>query len=131
MKIDDSVEFKLNLPRSEIDEIFTLAKVGIHTMKHEHFGISIVEMMAAGLVTIAHASAGPLEDIIGGSRYDIVGYLARDEGEYAKFVVQAMRDYSYANHVEMVSAAKKWVNDAFGIATFEREFALLIQRALE
>lgn len=99
-------------------------------MKHEHFGISIVEMMAAGLVTIAHASAGPLEDIIGGSRYDIVGYLARDEGEYAKFVVQAMRDYSSTNHVEMVSAAKRWVNDAFGIATFEREFALLIQRAL-
>jgi alpha-1,2-mannosyltransferase len=29
-------------------------------MKQEHFGISVVEMMAAGLVTIAHASAGPL-----------------------------------------------------------------------
>jgi len=34
-------------------------------MKFEHFGISIVEMMAAGIITIAHNSAGPKQDIIG------------------------------------------------------------------
>ena len=28
--------------------------IGIHTMWNEHFGIGIVEMMAAGLLTIAH-----------------------------------------------------------------------------
>jgi hypothetical protein len=28
--------------------------LGIHTMWNEHFGIGIVEMMAAGLLTIAH-----------------------------------------------------------------------------
>lgn len=41
------------------------AKVGLHTMRDEHFGISIVEMMAAGILTIAHKSGGPLKDIIG------------------------------------------------------------------
>jgi hypothetical protein len=30
--------------------------LGIHTMWNEHFGIGIVEMMAAGLLTIAHRS---------------------------------------------------------------------------
>jgi hypothetical protein len=28
-------------------------------MKHEHFGIAIVELMSAGIITIAHNSAGP------------------------------------------------------------------------
>lgn len=60
LKMQDSVDFKLNVSRDELNQIFKLSKVGIHTMKQEHFGISIVEMMSAGLITIAHASAGPL-----------------------------------------------------------------------
>jgi alpha-1,2-mannosyltransferase len=43
-------------------------KVAIHTMKHEHFGISVVELMSSGIITIAHNSAGPKEDIIGASK---------------------------------------------------------------
>ncbi len=33
--------------------------IGIHTMEAEHFGISVVEMLAAGLIVVAHDSAGP------------------------------------------------------------------------
>ena len=51
-------------------------------MKEEHFGISVVEMMAAGLVTIAHNSAGPMLDIIGKSE-QVVGYLCNSEADYA------------------------------------------------
>jgi len=39
-------------------------------MWNEHFGISIVEMMAAGLVVVAHKSGGPLMDIISTSNED-------------------------------------------------------------
>jgi len=56
--------------------IFENAKVAVHTMKFEHFGIAVCELMAAGIITIAHNSgikfifvfkylAGPKEDIIG------------------------------------------------------------------
>ena len=38
--------------------------IGLHTMWCEHFGISVVEMMAAGLVMIAHDSGGPRMDIV-------------------------------------------------------------------
>jgi alpha-1,2-mannosyltransferase len=120
LKIAHRVQFHLNLPRSEINSLFSLAKVGIHTMKQEHFGISIVEMMAAGLVTIAHASAGPLLDIIGGSKSAVVGYLAKTEADYAKYVVEAMRDYYDIKHTVMVKSAKRWVTDAFGVSTFEK-----------
>jgi hypothetical protein len=33
-------------------------------MWNEHFGISVVEMMAAGLVVVAHNSGGPSMDIV-------------------------------------------------------------------
>jgi alpha-1,2-mannosyltransferase len=33
-------------------------------MWNEHFGIGVVEMLAAGLVTVAHDSAGPKMDIV-------------------------------------------------------------------
>jgi alpha-1,2-mannosyltransferase len=38
-------------------------------MEAEHFGISIVEMLAAGLIVVAHNSAGPRFDIIKEERY--------------------------------------------------------------
>jgi len=60
--------------------------VGIHTMWNEHFGIGIVEMMAAGLLTIAHRSGGPLRDIViedSGSRN---GFLASSAQEYAAHI---------------------------------------------
>jgi len=65
--LNEYVEFFSNLPSSEIKKKFEIAKVGIHTMKDEHFGISVIEMMSAGLITIAHNSAGPKKDIIGSS----------------------------------------------------------------
>jgi alpha-1,2-mannosyltransferase len=48
--------------------LFSRSKVAVHTMKEEHFGISIVEMMSAGLIVIAHDSAGPKMDIIGAAK---------------------------------------------------------------
>ena len=37
---------------------------GLHTMRNEHFGIGVVELMAAGVVPIAHDSGGPRADIV-------------------------------------------------------------------
>lgn len=33
-------------------------------MQDEHFGINVVEFMAAGLIPVVHASAGPMMDIV-------------------------------------------------------------------
>lgn len=73
------VELCPNLPLNEVKKKFDTAKIGLHTMRDEHFGISITEMMAAGLLTVAHKSAGPLNDIIGPSE-NIVGILADGMG---------------------------------------------------
>ena len=74
MNLKESVQFVVDEPRPVLLDYFARARVGLHTMKEEHFGIVIVEMMSAGLVTIAHASGGPLHDIIGKSE-EPIGYL--------------------------------------------------------
>jgi alpha-1,2-mannosyltransferase len=73
--LSNDVEMFANLPLNELKKKFENAKIGLHTMRDEHFGISVIEMMAAGLLTVAHRSAGPLNDIIGSSP-NAVGILA-------------------------------------------------------
>jgi len=54
--VEESVFFEINKDINEVHAIFKQAKAAIHTMKFEHFGIAICEMMAAGIITIAHNS---------------------------------------------------------------------------
>ncbi len=79
--IENSICFGINKSREEILKIFAQAKVAVHTMRNEHFGIAVVELMAAGIVTIAHNTAGPKFDIIGGTEEE-VGFLAETEDDY-------------------------------------------------
>jgi alpha-1,2-mannosyltransferase len=64
LNIEQHVKFVINQPYSVIIDYLRRSSVGLHTMWNEHFGIGIVEMMAAGLVTIAHNSGGPMMDVI-------------------------------------------------------------------
>lgn len=75
LNVEKYVELKINANFSSIKELFKKAKIGLHTMKDEHFGISVIEMLASGLMTVAHDSAGPKLDIIT-SKIPLVGYLA-------------------------------------------------------
>ena len=80
LKIQDSVEFKPNLPFPELQEYQKSAKIGMHAMINEHFGIVIVEFQANGVIPVAHNSAGPKEDIIAGK----YGYLADDKTSFTE-----------------------------------------------
>jgi alpha-1,2-mannosyltransferase len=70
-------------------------------MWNEHFGIGIVEMMAAGLVVIAHNSGGPKSDIVVPYLNDLsvttsstttttTGFLATSVEEYAERIHDIM-----------------------------------------
>ena len=54
----------INCPYVSLLSWYSRASIGMHSMPEEHFGIGIVEMMAAGLVVIAHHSGGPMMDIV-------------------------------------------------------------------
>eukprot|EP00008_Paramoeba_atlantica_P001349 CAMPEP_0201501614 /NCGR_PEP_ID=MMETSP0151_2-20130828/83682_1 /ASSEMBLY_ACC=CAM_ASM_000257 /TAXON_ID=200890 /ORGANISM="Paramoeba atlantica, Strain 621/1 / CCAP 1560/9" /LENGTH=60 /DNA_ID=CAMNT_0047895131 /DNA_START=1046 /DNA_END=1225 /DNA_ORIENTATION=+ len=56
----------------------------------EHFGIGVVEFMAAGLIPVAHNSGGPKMDIV----IHDTGYLAKDPKEYGEALHVALVGHS-------------------------------------
>lgn len=82
--LENHVDFKVNLRYDDLLKELENAYIGVHTMLDEHFGIAVVEMMAAGLVTVAHRSGGPLLDIIETSEASRLGFLAVTAQDYAR-----------------------------------------------
>ena len=82
-----NVVFKINVSFAELRSFYAHCAIGLHTMWNEHFGISLVEMMAAGLAVVAHKSGGPRDDIIDvSSEVHRTGYLATSPDEYANAI---------------------------------------------
>mmetsp|Transcript_17189 Transcript_17189/g.26049 ORF Transcript_17189/g.26049 Transcript_17189/m.26049 type:complete len:382 (+) Transcript_17189:421-1566(+) len=82
------MEFVVNPPFSTVQEYFQTCGVGLHTMWNEHFGIGIVEMMASGLLVVAHDSGGPKSDIIVIEPAE-TGFLASTADQYAQQMQRA------------------------------------------
>ncbi|PSS34079.1 hypothetical protein EW026_g226 [Hermanssonia centrifuga] len=64
LEIDSYVEFIVNASYPEMLGWLSQSSVGLSTMVDEHFGINVVEFMAAGVIPVTHASGGPLNDIV-------------------------------------------------------------------
>ncbi|KAK9480109.1 hypothetical protein V1514DRAFT_207699 [Lipomyces japonicus] len=62
--IADDVEFVLEAKWEQVKAFLRAASVGVNAMWNEHFGMGVVEYMAAGLLTIVHESGGPKLDIV-------------------------------------------------------------------
>ncbi len=81
-----NVEFHINVPRSEVVKLLTTSKIFVHACIGEHFGIAVVEGMAAGLPVIVHKSGGTYQDIINhgtyGRYYETVEELAEGIDEF-------------------------------------------------
>ncbi len=118
------MDFYLNLPFDDMKDFFLRAKVGLHTMLDEHFGICVVELMAAGLVTIAHNSAGPKLDIIGDS--NLCGFLATTPQEYAERMHLALTQWG-SSYIEQMRVSAKDKVQKFEDARFMREFRQVTQ----
>ncbi|CAB9501034.1 Man(3)GlcNAc(2)-PP-Dol alpha-1,2-mannosyltransferase [Seminavis robusta] len=89
LDLESSVVFSVNQPYSVVEDWLGKASVGIHTMWNEHFGIGVVEMMSAGLITIAHDSGGPKSDIVVPLDGQPTGMLASTAEGYADAMHQA------------------------------------------
>ncbi len=59
-----NAELLKDLPLEDLLNLYSKAKVFMHAMENEHFGIAIVEAMAAGLVPVVYRAGGPWEDIL-------------------------------------------------------------------
>ncbi|KAJ1922177.1 asparagine-linked glycosylation protein [Mycoemilia scoparia] len=96
--VENQIHVITNATFSQIKSWLSVSLIGLHTMTDEHFGIGIVEFMSAGLIPIAHDSAGPKMDIVVPAHLvkpstegkysdfdeaNIVGFLANSSEDYA------------------------------------------------
>lgn len=132
-----NVELLKDLKFSEVMNNIKEATFGVHTMIDEHFGISVVEMLSGGLITLAHNSAGPKDDILGNHTHALYGLLANDDKDFNVTFNRMIEDYSDPAKREgllaKVRAGQKFAqeelsNEAFSskfvgkINEFDREF---------
>jgi len=121
LKVDRNVQFVVNMKYEELLETLTESIAGVHTMKDEHFGISVVDFMASGVVTLAHDSAGPKMDIVVSSDGEKVGYLADTVDGY----VQCLKEIFHLKPNERYDigvAARNAVKKRFSEDTFKKRF---------
>lgn len=87
LSIADHVDFEVDISFERIQKLLRESWIGLHTMVDEHFGISVVEFMAAGLITIANNSGGPKTDIIDDG---VNGFRASTVEEYSEALWKAL-----------------------------------------
>ncbi|KAK4685333.1 hypothetical protein P7C73_g4818, partial [Tremellales sp. Uapishka_1] len=117
--ISDSVEFVANAPYEIIVERLGQASIGLNTMQDEHFGINIVEFMAAGLIPVVHSSAGPLLDIVVPFNGEKTGFHATDAESFAE-ALHAALSMSTTLQNRMRKAARAAAVERFSELEFDK-----------
>ena len=124
------VVFAPNLDRGQLHRLFGMAAIGLHTMWNEHFGIGVVELMAAGIPPVAHASGGPLLDIV--VPRGEVGLLAASEEEYAASMVSLLFEHDAdERRRRMGERARRSVSGRFSERAFSESLCEAMSGVLE
>lgn len=100
-------------------ELLKKAKIYLHTMVGEHFGISIVEAMALGCVPIVHNSGGMTEFVPSQYRYENVD-------DAADKVTREVANWTAQEADEM-----KQIADRFSLANFSSRFMELFSNSYD
>ncbi|XP_053684490.1 GDP-Man:Man(3)GlcNAc(2)-PP-Dol alpha-1,2-mannosyltransferase [Sabethes cyaneus] len=129
LSLENSVEFRVNVSYQELIQCYQVATIGLHAMWNEHFGISVVDCMAAGLIMVANRSGGPLMDIVETSEGSQNGFLAIDAYDYARCIATILYN-SREQNCRIREAARASV-DRFSETEFEAGFLRAISTILD
>lgn len=110
LNIEDRVQIITNASREEIKTYLRKAKVYLHTMKYEHFGISIAEAMAMGCAPVCHNSGGAPEFVPNEYRYN-------DAAEAAEKVEKSIADWTPQEASKLANMSER-----FSQANFSKNF---------
>lgn len=107
----EDFEFRVGISRQEMIALLDTATIGLHTMWNEHFGIGIVEMMAAGVITIAHDSGGPKSDIVIDGQN---GFLRSDDVGYAEAILRILNDRNLEQvRINALNSISRFTEESF------------------
>lgn len=118
MDLTERIKFYPDLPAQQKLQLLSNAKVYLHTMVGEHFGISIVEAMASGCIPIVHNSGGMKEFVPAPNRYETLQ-------EAADKIDSAINNWSIEKTLE-----PKRIADQFSIKNFSKRFMELFSKYL-
>jgi alpha-1,2-mannosyltransferase len=85
LQVEDRIIMLQNVPLKELTRTLSEAKVYLHMMPQDHFGISVVEAMASGCVPVVHKSGGPWIDILD-QQQGTYGFSYSNPTEAAKYI---------------------------------------------
>jgi len=104
-----NVKLLKDVPRDKQLKIYSRSKVFLHAMVGEHFGVAVVEGMAAGLIPVVHKSGGPWFDIINRGKYGL-GY--ENVNEAVKAILYALNNYEHLRE-EVIRRATEFRKENF------------------
>jgi len=119
--IKKNIEWKTGIPFHELKQELKKATAGLHVMSNEHFGIGVVECMAAGCVMVAHNSGGPQMDIMKEWKGSMTGLLADTVDGFVQQLL-IVYDMSPEEREAVVSTAQASVNHRFSVECFHTNF---------
>jgi glycosyltransferase involved in cell wall biosynthesis len=108
--VEDRVRFYPNASAEQKIGLLKRAKIYLHTMVGEHFGISIVEAMALGCVPVVHDSGGMVEFVPAKYRYQTAA-------DAAEIISREIADWTAAKSDEA-----KAIADRFSLTNFSTKF---------
>jgi glycosyltransferase involved in cell wall biosynthesis len=104
--LEDRVSLIPNATNEEMINAMSESMLYLHTMYGEHFGISIVEAMTAGLVPIVPSYGGCSEIIPSGNQYSTVE-------EAAKYISKNIDEYNEEKRTMVYDIARQFSSSLF------------------
>ena len=135
LKIEEATTFMCDAPFSKMQQQMQRASIGVNGMWNEHFGIGVVEYLAAGLIPVVHDSGGPKLDIVVPFQGKPTGYHAETDEQFAQAfgTIFAMTDEERLGMRQRNrESAKRFTEEAFArkwIGQMEELVKLQITRA--
>lgn len=126
LNLEGRVKILINAPEKLKTEILKKAKIYLHPTKYEHFGIAVVEAMAAGLIPIVHKSGGSWIDIVDRGEYGM-GFRTIEE---LKGAVEYVMNADRTGLSELREKACKG-SQRFSFDKFRRNIARLLKSLIE
>ena len=119
-----NVELLKDIKFEQLLSLYGSSKVYMHAMKEEHFGIVIVEALAAGLVPVVYRGGGPWEDILK-AKQGYNGFSYRNPDEAANIIKNLM-----ANEYLRAELANRNIvySNEFSDTLFKKKFLSIVER---
>ena len=109
----NNIELRREISFDDLLDTYARAKVFLHALKNEHFGIAVVGALAAGLIPVVHRSGEPWEDILQGKQ-EIHGYSYLTADEASRIILRLQEgDISEETRRRNVKYASSFSSVAF------------------